>query len=301
MATGKRDHATSARGGYAHTVSGVKHARGLTERELDAIGELERQVVAVDGGRLKLAWNYLRSRSGDQVEDLLWWEGDRLLGFLGLYSFATPIELTGMVAPNARRRGIASALLDAALQLCRARREERVLLVVPRSSPGGRALALGRGGIPDHSEHALVLAGDPVGSERAAGVSLRPAESNDGAFIAGLLEVGFGLPAVETANMVRSSRGQTWLVEHDGEPVGTLAVSPHENGAGIYGFVIDPVRQGRGLGREALRQMCARLRNDGAERVELEVEVENERALTLYTAIGFTPLITEDYYSLPLR
>lgn len=265
-----------------------------------AIGQLERQVVAVDGGRLKLAWNHLRSRTGDHVEHLLWWDEDRLLGFLGLYSFATPVELSGMVKPDARRRGIASALLDAALPLCRARGQERALLVVPRGSPGGRALALGRGGTPDHSEHALVLAGDPIGTERATGLSLRPASPRDGAFIAGLLEVGFGLPAAETADMVHSWRGRTWLVEHNGDAVGTLAISTHDNSAAIYGFVIDPARQGQGLGREDLRQICVRLREDGVERIEREVEVENERALTLYTTIGFAPVTTEDYYSLPL-
>jgi ribosomal protein S18 acetylase RimI-like enzyme len=242
-----------------------------------------------------------RSRSGDQVEDLLWWEGDRLLGFLGLYTFGTPIELSGMVAPDARRRGIASALLDAALPLCRDRGQERALLVVPRSSPGGRALAVDRGGTLDHSEHALVLTSDPIGTERAPRVSLRPAGRDDRAPIARLLQAGFDLPATETADMVRSSRGRMWVVEHDGAPVGTLAVSPHDDGAGIYGFVIDPAWQGRGLGREALCQMCMRLRNDGAERIELDVEVQNERALTLYTTIGFTPVITEDYYALPLR
>jgi ribosomal protein S18 acetylase RimI-like enzyme len=275
--------------------------RGLTDRELDAIGELERQVVAVDGGRLKLAWGHLRSRGGEQVEDLLWWEGERLLGFLGLYSFATPIELTGMVAPDARRRGIASALLDAALPLCRARDQERALLVVPRSSAGGRALAAARGGALDHSEHALVLVGSPVGSERAAGVSLRPANRHDAPFVRGLLEVGFGLGAAEASDIVHSSHGRTWLVEHEGDRVGTLAVSRHDGDAGIFGFVIDPPRRGGGLGREALRQMCVRLREDGAQRIELEVEVENERALALYTTIGFTPVITEDYYSVPVR
>jgi ribosomal protein S18 acetylase RimI-like enzyme len=30
------------------------------------------------------------------------------------------------------------------------------------------------------------------------------------------------------------------------------------------------------------------------------VDVENDRALTLYTSIGFTPIITEDYFALPL-
>jgi GNAT superfamily N-acetyltransferase len=32
----------------------------------------------------------------------------------------------------------------------------------------------------------------------------------------------------------------------------------------------------------------------------LEVDVENDRALTLYTSLGFTPIITEDYFALQL-
>ena len=67
----------------------------------------------------KLEWDNLRGRSGDRVEDLLWWEGERLLGFLGIYGFGESPELAGMVAPDARRRGIGSALLDAAVPLCR--------------------------------------------------------------------------------------------------------------------------------------------------------------------------------------
>jgi ribosomal protein S18 acetylase RimI-like enzyme len=42
------------------------------------------------------------------------------------------------------------------------------------------------------------------------------------------------------------------------------------------------------------------LREEGAARVHLEVSVDNDRALGLYTSIGFTQMITEDYYALPL-
>jgi GNAT superfamily N-acetyltransferase len=84
----------------------------------------------------------LRHPSGQDVEDVLWWEGDRLLGFLGIYTHSVPtIELAGMVDPAARRRGIGTALLDAGLRLCQEREHETVLLVVPRSSVAGRSLA----------------------------------------------------------------------------------------------------------------------------------------------------------------
>lgn len=66
--------------------------------------------------------------------------------------------------------------------------------------------------------------------------------------------------------------------------------------AGIYGFVVDPPSQGRGFGREALRQACVQLRAESAQRIGLEVAVENDRALRVYSSVGFTPVSTEDYY-----
>jgi len=35
--------------------------------------------------------------------------------------------------------------------------------------------------------------------------------------------------------------------------------------------------------------------------VHLEVATDNDRALNLYTSLGFQPVITEDYYALPGR
>ncbi len=67
----------------------IELARGLADRELSALAELESHAIAADGGRLKLEWGVLRSRSGNDVEDVLWWEGDRLAGFLGLYAFGS--------------------------------------------------------------------------------------------------------------------------------------------------------------------------------------------------------------------
>ena len=67
----------------------------------------------------------------------------------------------------------------------------------------------------------------------------------------------------------------------------------------MYGFAVEPVRQGRGIGRDVLRRVCHRLRDEGAPRIGLEVAIENDRALSLYTSLGFARVTTEDYYALP--
>ena len=181
---------------------------------MKAIAELDRRVVQADGGRLKLEWATLRRRSGDRVDDLMWWEGYRLLGFLGVYGFDSLPELAGMVAPDARRRGIGAALLDAALPLCRERSDRRPLLIVPRPSVAGKLLALRRGGVLDHSEHALVLSGDPPAGSREPAITLRAATVGDLPLVSRLLELGFSEPApAGLAERLDSPGERTAIVE----------------------------------------------------------------------------------------
>jgi ribosomal protein S18 acetylase RimI-like enzyme len=278
----------------------IEHAPCLNEAALDAIAELESRVVAADGGRLKIEWGVLRS--GSNVDGFLWWEGQRLLGFLGVYS-SDPLnaELAGMVDPEARRRGIATALLDAAMPLCHERSFRSMLLIVPRRSAAGRELARKRGAALEHSEHALVLLDDPTDGATDPRIALRSATPADVGELARILAAGFGEPP-DPARVLDQLADELWetvVVELDGRPVGTARLGRDSDVAGVYAFAIDPAWQGRGIGRDVLRRICRQLRAEGFERIRLEVAVENDRALGLYTSLGFTQVTTEDYYALP--
>lgn len=211
----------------------LQQALGLSAATLTAIADLERVVVGADGGRLKLEWGTLRARSGEQVEDLLWWDDEQLVGFLGLYAFGASLEIAGMVAPAVRRRGIATALLDVALALCGGRGHRQVLLVVPRTSAGGKALALQRGAVLDHSEHGLVLLTEPAGGVSDPRISLRSATAADAAVVTRLLEAGFGHPAPGLAEQLASEQERTLLVELDESAVGTLRLTRQGDDAGV--------------------------------------------------------------------
>jgi ribosomal protein S18 acetylase RimI-like enzyme len=286
-------------------IGGLELAKGLNYATLDAIADLERRVVATAGGRLKLEWGLLRSRPGHRAEDLLWWDGGRLLGFLGVYAFGAPtVELTGMVDPEARRRGIATALLDAALRLCQERAYTKILLVAPRLPTAARDLALARGAALDHSEYALELTHEPAEGPLNPRITLRSMALSDAAVISSLLAAGFGRAEPELTDEAAAERAQrdypdTLIVELDGVAVGTLRVTRDDDTAGVYGLVVHPDHQGQGIGRDVLRRISIHALADGAARVHLEVAADNERALGLYTSLGFTPVATEDYYALP--
>lgn len=278
----------------------IEPARGLNDAALTAIADLERRVVAADGGRLKLEWGTLRSRRPDEVNDLLWWDGDRLLGFLGLYAFGGPpnVEFGGMVDPECRRRGIGTALLDEGVSLVRGRGFSNLLLVAPATTPASAAFALSRGGVLDHSEHAMVMRGEPAAGEEDPRISVRAMTADDIPFLAAALKAGFGFDVSDLDARIASDDARTVIIERDGEPVGTIRLSLEGDVGGIYGFVVVPEWQGKGIGRDVLRRMCRRLRDEGARDIRLEVHVDNPHALRLYTSLGFVQDAAEDYYKL---
>jgi ribosomal protein S18 acetylase RimI-like enzyme len=283
----------------------VAPVQGLTPSDLEQIADLEARVVAHDGGRLKLEWGRLRGRSGEVAEDVLARSDDgRLVGFAGLYGYgANGVEIAGMVDPDARRRGLGGALLDAAVGLCAAAGGGSPMLIVARDSVGGRALAQARGGALDHSEHALVLSGDPVDGPSDPALSMRTATPADVPAIVAILSAGFGYVPADLAERLVEPDVCTLVMQRtgggEGEIVGTMRAQLTATTGGIFGFAVDPAHQGRGIGRDFLRRACRELRGAGATRVGLEVEVQNDRALGLYTSLGFTPVVTEDYWRLP--
>ena len=260
-----------------------------TPRTRAALVELERRVVGHDGGRLKLEWGTLDHREPGRGHDLLAWDGDRLVGFAGLYAFGAPVvEIAGMVDPSARRTGIGSRLLSAARELAAG----PVLLVTPRSTPSGAAFAAAHGGELDHSEFAMRLDSPPARGG-ATGWELVPAGGGDQDAIRALLTEGFGHPPSS------SDTSDTLVVRVEGRVVGMLRTELTDGVGGVFGFMITRDRRGAGLGRAVLRQACRTLFDRGARQVGLEVAVDNDRALGVYTSVGFEVIATEDYVALP--
>ncbi len=270
----------------------------LAPDQIDDLVALEQRILATDGVRLKLEWP--RIRAGTTVASLVAHAGDALVGFLGLYAFGGPpdVELVGMVDPAHRRRGIATRLLDRGLEICAEGGYDRQLLVVPRNSAPAAALVSARGAELQHSEYSLVLDGEPRRRPEDPATTLRDATELDRADRIRILTAGFGPPPEAAVNQLRGANFWNVMIEHAGVPVGQVRLSLANGRGAIAGFAIDPEYRGRGIGRDALGRFCQMLGAQGAERVELQVEADNDLALGLYLSTGFHAVSTEDYYRL---
>lgn len=265
-----------------------------------AVADLERRCVAHDGGRLKLEWGVLERRPSDgPVRDLVHWQDGRAIGFAGLYAFSPPPEVAGMVDPQFRRQGIATALVAEMRRIAAEGDYTDLLLVTPRTDAGGDRFAAALGARPDHSEYAMILRGRPADGPEDPAVTLRAATAADRGTVAALLQNGFGFAPDDLASESRDPSEQALVIEKDGRGIGYVRVSRDANGAGIYGFVVNAAVRGQGIGGDVLRRLCRQALADGAPAVRLEVAVDNPNALRLYTNVGFEPVTTEDYYRLP--
>lgn len=81
-----------------------------------------------------------------------------------------------------------------------------------------------------------------------------------------------------------------WVIEYEGRFIGEtrlLDVDPARRCARVVIAILDASLLGKGLGREAMRLLMRHARSIGISRLRLRVLAYNERAIRMYTALGF--------------
>lgn len=127
---------------------------------------------------------------------------------------------------------------------------------------------------------------------------IRPAEPSDADWIAALDNAVSHSPwSLDSwTQTIRDSR--CWVVLVNGAPAGFIACSLVIDEAEILNIIIDPDRQGSGLGRRLLDHALVSLAEAGAHRCFLEVRRSNEPAIRLYEKRGFEQTgVRKGYYA----
>lgn len=279
----------------------VVQSRGLTARRIDDIHHLEAVCKQADDIQLKLNQNMLKSRPKAETNDFLAYQGEQLVGFLGIYQFqAKEVEISGMVHPSVRRHSVFSSLVSAATEEIRRRGVPKMVFINAKGSVSGKAFLESIGATYTFSEYWMQLERTAF-APREALVELQPITRDDIPIVASILADSFQSDIASNIGYLEAKLADTsascYKVVLANITIGALSVNhPGDGRAFIYGFGIAPQYQGRGYGRQSLSLAILSALESGSTVIELEVACENARALTLYESCGFKILRANDYY-----
>ena len=287
----------------------------LTEAEVTEIEQLAHICNSYENLRLRIGWIRLRPQqreatSDAHFNDFLFYEDGILAGYLVLDDHgATAREMTGMVHPDYRRRGIFTALLTAAKEECRGLGIRELILVCEESSRSGRAFVAAVGAHCDTSEYRMVLETFHEKKRFDDRLTFRRANESDLEALVTILVDGFN----ETVDEVRASIIESFDEPYSDfylatleasldrkEPVGCLKLFEMQDEVGIYGFVVRSAYRGYGYGRQILEETIRSIQARSQKQIMLEVDTQNTNALGLYRSSGFKETTTYDYCSLDI-
>ncbi len=270
----------------------IEPITSVSENDISHILALkEKCEMRMDVGIL-LSGDFLRSLDKPGVGALAFVREARYLGFSFFYSFEKEeAEVSIFADPDEDWETITSLLLDAVKAECKGRGHFRILVMNDRRFNPGVDLIKKAGGELAFSEHRMLSNGDPL--VVAQPIDLKEVGNDD----AMLREI-----ELECHDRFYSKPDQKrFLAMAGGRPIGKIDALENGSEAELTGFCVLPWSRGKGFGKAILQNAVSTLRAEGRDRISLDVQTDNDVALSLYLKSGFEKLFTIDYYAIPLN
>ena len=313
----------------------IKLKEHLDLEDCRMIGGLEKE-CAWEGIALKLELDYKLNVAGQEkpetvmqaVNELMYFDGERLIGYIGIGNFGgpgSPPELNGMVHPEYRRQGVFQTLSGIAIEACKRQGAKSILLLCDKQSAPGQKLMEKTGARYHHSEYEMYLRKEGAGrcAGLASGITFRKALNGDAYEVARQNVIYFGekgsvrhddaednsLPEAEKTALDQGllmpeeeeKKGMTIYFALQGDQmIGKVHLQLAAGLGGIYGLGVLPEHRGKGFGRAILLGAVEKLKEVDAKEIMLQVDVDNANALRLYESCGFEVTSAMDYFELTL-
>lgn len=286
---------------------GMVQKQLLTPADIAAVSQLAEVCNAYEQLDMRAEWLDIRPEYFGNMHDYLYYEDGKLVGYLFMKRHgAQQKEVTGMVHPDCRRRGIFSAMLAAAREDCKRQGVPRLVLICEDGSVSGRAFIRSVGAKHDFSEHKMLLRSFHDSNFFDDHLAVQIANMSDLDALALIIAEGWKRPENEVRESVAFNLQEpnctVYIARFGGnrlscgEPIGCLRIYDFDHEIGIYGFVVRPDYRGYGYGRQMLEEVIRGIQSRRRKPIMLEVDTDNTVALNLYRSCGFEVARTYGYY-----
>lgn len=240
----------------------------------------------------------------------LYYEDSQLLGAISVFAPSyDEAEVTAVVHPSERNRGIFNRLLSAVKKELELYEISRILYVAePASISSGKVIEAKKLRL-EHSEYLMIFSGTQsikIGGETGDSIyngdlEFSHATAADKDIILPLSKQYFPMDDDEAEswydNVLKGNGMSMYKLVLKGQIIGSANVSYEKTSCCIFGVGIDPKMWGHGYGQTLVLLMLAKLNEEHpGKEITLEVSSENQKAFHIYEKMGFTIKTQIDYY-----
>lgn len=277
----------------------------IHEKEYKDLTELSNVCTSNDDIILKLELDYKLNvakeseNNNNLVNEFLYYINDEVVSYIGISSFGGNVaELNGMTNPKYRKEGLFKKLFQLAMDECRRRNYNEILLLSDNASESGNEFIKLNGGVYKCSEYSMeYMSGDKLINNNSKVISLKKADKTDSDEIKNQDAIYWGKDLGE-GEIEFIPNTDIYMIKKSDNIIGKINVEYDEDYAYIFGFGIKPEYRCNGYGRAALIEVVNTIIEKGIKNIKLDVACENITALNLYKECGFEQKSVMNYYKI---
>lgn len=271
----------------------------LNKQQLQDLQHLANLCRAQNGSVPNL-YTHILTQNRTFPASLLYYHNNELIGFLSVYFFYDDgVEISILVHPKHRRQGIAKKLMVSIIPLIQSQHYFKLIFSMP-SNLNNTWLST-RGYTYLHSEYYMERNDLAPVLDCNRSLTFRLASSKDIPLLCSIDDLCFPKKhgdLLERFMILMGNRDyQIMVASHNNSAIGKAHIRWQDKGASLSDIAIHPQFQGKGFGSALIAHCINYALSEGKPLLNLDVETHNQKALNLYTQLGFAVQNACDYWS----
>lgn len=274
----------------------------LNEQQLNELKQLIQNCKKKDESTPCL-YPYILIQQRAFPASLLYYQQEQLVAFLSVYFFYDDaVEIGLLVDPAYRQKGFAKGLLSTIIPLIEFQNYSKLIFSVP--SKANNQHFLQKGYLYSHSEYRMQRSELQPILEYKQHLNFRLAIVDDISALCTLDELCFPKQQGDLIDrfmyLLNYREYKIILAFHENTLIGKAHIRWEENGATFSDIAVAPEYQGKGYGSSLISYCINHALEEGKPLLHLDVETHNNRALNLYTRLGFSVENACDFWTIEL-